>query len=58
MQELSYPGDNSGADDLAKRLGKARERITKLEDLVDELLNVYYHQDDGKITSLRRELGI
>jgi hypothetical protein len=34
------------------------ERMGKLEELVEELLVVYYHQDDEKISRLREELGI
>lgn len=35
-----------------------QERIAKLEELVSELLVVYYGQDDKKISKLRDELGI
>jgi hypothetical protein len=36
----------------------SEERIAKLEELVAELLVVYYHQDDEKISELREELEI
>lgn len=34
------------------------DRIGKLEELVELLLEVYYHQDDVRISELRRELNI
>ena len=58
MQELEYPQDNPQAYDLGRRLDEARERIAKLEELVNELLIVYYDQDSGTISRLCEELGI
>jgi uncharacterized protein YfaA (DUF2138 family) len=58
VQELEYPRDNPEVHDLSRRLEKARARVAALEDLVSELLVVYYHQDDDRISALRKELDI
>ena len=48
-----YPGAG-----YEQALSKANARIAKLEELVEELLVVYYHQDDDRINALRKDLDI
>ena len=49
----SYPGAG-----FEQALSKANVRIAKLEELVSELLVVYWSQDDVRIDALRKDLDI